>query len=518
MTEHIHIAIVGAGFSGIGAAIRLLQRGTREFVVLERSDDVGGVWRENRYPGCACDVESPLYSFSFAPNPGWSRMFSPQPEILEYLRRCTDEFGVRPHVRLGCLVESAAWDDGAHRWRLETSRGPLTADVLIGGMGALSGPTVPGFRGIDRFEGTAFHSAQWPDEDGGPSMQSIRGKRVAVVGTGASAIQIVPSIQPEVARLSLFQRTPAWVIPRNDRAFNALEQRLFAALPFTQRLLRVGLYTRHELALVGFRNPALMRLVERLALRYLDSQVADPKLRAQLRPNFRFGCKRVLLSNDYYPALTRPNVELVGAGIRELVAEGIIDNEGRLHELDTIIWATGFDVTDPPFAKYVRGRDGQSLAEVWRGSPQAFLGTMIAGFPNMFLMTGPNTGLGHSSMLLMIEAQLELMLGALAELERGALTIEPDAAVQARYVAELERGGRGTVWTAGGCASWYIDKTGRNSTLWPWTTYAFMRRARFDRSDYLVVTRGTDGAVATKLARASQRSAHAITPGCRSIG
>jgi cation diffusion facilitator CzcD-associated flavoprotein CzcO len=485
MSEHVHIAIIGAGFSGIGAAIRLLQRGRHDFVVLERGEDVGGVWRENRYPGCACDVESPLYSFSFAPNPSWSRMFSPQSEILAYLRRCAEEFGVRPYTRLGCMVEEAAWDEQARRWRLTTNQGPLTADVIIAGMGALDGPSVPAFRGIERFEGTAFHSAQWPIED--PN-QPIRGRRVAVVGTGASAIQIVPNIQPEVARLSLFQRTPAWVIPRKDRAFGALERRMFETLPITQKLLRAGLYARHEAALIGFRNPAVMRLVERLALRYLDAQVPDPKLRAQLRPNFRFGCKRVLLSDNYYPALTQPNVELVGAGIREIVAEGILDTEGRLHELDTIIWATGFEVTDPPFAKYVRGRNGLSLAELWRGSPQAHLGTMVAGFPNMFLMTGPNTGLGHNSMILMIEAQLELMLGALTEFERGAVTIEPDADAQARFIAEIERGGQGTVWTAGGCASWYLDKTGRNSTLWPWSTYKFMRRAKFERDDYLVTT------------------------------
>jgi cation diffusion facilitator CzcD-associated flavoprotein CzcO len=484
MTQHVHIVIVGAGFSGIGAAIRLLQRGRQDFLVLERGEDVGGVWRENRYPGCACDVESPLYSFSFAPNPSWSRMFSPQAEILDYLRRCVDELGVRPYLRLGCMVEEASWDHHLRRWRLQTSKGPLTADLLIAGMGALNGPSVPAFRGIERFEGTAFHSAEWPAEPN----ESIQNRRVAVVGTGASAIQIVPNIQPEVARLSLFQRTPAWVIPRRDRAFTALERRMFAAAPITQKLLRASLYARHEAALVGFRNPTLMRLVERLALRYLDEQVGDAKLRVQLRPNFRFGCKRVLLSDDYYPALTQPNVELVGAGIRELVAEGIVDTEGQLHQLDTIIWATGFEVTEPPFARHVRGRDGRSLAEVWRGSPQAHMGTMVAGFPNLFLMTGPNTGLGHSSMILMIEAQLELMLGALTELERGAVTIEPDADAQARFVAAVERGGRGTVWTAGSCSSWYLDKTGRNSTLWPWSTYAFMRRARFERGDYLVTT------------------------------
>ena len=488
MTEHVHIAIVGAGFSGIGAAIRLLKRGTRDLVVLERSDDVGGVWRDNRYPGCACDVESPLYSFSFAPNPSWTRMFSPQPEILEYLRRTTDEFGVRPFIRFGCVVEQAAWDDAARRWRLETSQGQLTADVVIAGMGALHSPVVPSFRGVDRFEGRAFHSAEWPQGNDDAPEAIVRGQRVAVVGTGASAIQIVPRIQPEVERLSLFQRTPAWVIPRRDRAFGGFERRMFAALPFTQQLLRASLYARHEMALVGFRNPAVMHVAERLVLRYLESQVEDPKLRAQLRPNFTLGCKRVLVSDDYYPSITQPNVEIVGAGIREIVPEGIVDNEGRVHELDTIIWATGFEVSDPRFGKYVRGRDGQSLAEVWRGSPTAYLGTMVAGFPNLILMTGPNTGLGHNSMILMIEAQLELMLGAVSELERGAVTIEPSAEAQARYVAEIERGGQGTVWTAGGCSSWYLDKTGRNSTLWPWSTYKFMRRAKFDRADYLVAT------------------------------
>jgi cation diffusion facilitator CzcD-associated flavoprotein CzcO len=480
MPEHAHIAIVGAGFSGIGAAIRLRQAGIHDFVVFERSDEVGGVWRDNRYPGCACDVESPLYSYSFAPNPEWSRMFSPQREILEYVRRCATEHGVDPHVRFGHAIDQASWDPERKVWQLDSARGQFTADVLVAAMGALSEAQLPAIRGIDRFEGQAFHSARW-DPDA-----VLDAKRVAVVGTGASAIQIVPNIQPRVGHLSLFQRTAAWVVPRNDRPFGPRARQLFAALPITQKLLRAGLYLRHESLMIGFRNPPIMRLVQRRALRYLDQQIADPELRERLRPDFTFGCKRVLLSDDYYPALAQDNVELVSAGVREVVANGIIDTEGRLHELDTIIWATGFHIANPPFAKHVRGRSGESLAEVWRGSPSAYLGSMVAGFPNLFLLTGPNTGLGHSSMLLMIEAQLELLLGMLRELDAGARTVEPDPQVQARYVEEINAGGEGTVWTAGGCASWYLDETGRNSTLWPWTTYAYMRRATFEREDYVL--------------------------------
>ncbi|PRQ09175.1 flavin-containing monooxygenase [Enhygromyxa salina] len=480
-SEHVHVAIVGAGFSGVGAAIRLRQAGIHDFVVFERGDEVGGVWRDNRYPGCACDVESPLYSYSFAPNPEWSRMFSPQGEILDYVRRCASEFGVLPHVRFGHAISEAAWNPATKRWQLDGPRGQFTADVLVAGMGALSEPWVPGFRGIERFEGPAFHSARW-DPDA-----ALDGQRVAVVGTGASAIQIVPRIQQRVGQLRLFQRTAPWVLPRRDRAFKPVERQLFANLPITQKLLRVGLYLRHESLVLGFRNPSIMRVVQRQALRYLHHQIEDPQLRERLRPDFTLGCKRVLLSDDYYPALAQDNVELVSAGIRELVSNGIVDTEGRLHELDAIIWATGFHVANPPFAKHVRGRSGESLAEVWRGSPTAHLGSMVAGFPNLFLLTGPNTGLGHSSMLLMIEAQLELLLGVLRELDgREAVTVEPDPAVQARYVDQIDRGGKGTVWTAGGCASWYLDQTGRNSTLWPWSTHAYMRRAKFERGDYVV--------------------------------
>lgn len=478
--RHFHIVIVGAGFSGIGAAIKLLDAGERDFVVLEAADEVGGVWRDNVYPGCGCDVQSPLYSFSFAPNPKWSRMYSPQAEILAYLRRVATEFGVRPHLRLRHRVGDARWDQLHRRWEIDTSNGRFTADVVIAGMGGLHEPIIPEFPGAERFAGRAYHSARWQLDD------PLDGRRVAVIGTGASAIQIVPELQRRVGKLVLFQRTPPWVIPRRDRAFGPLERRLFEALPFTQQLLRTRIYLTHEAMIVGFRNPRLMRLAERAALAYLRRQVADPALRRQLTPNFTLGCKRVLLSDDYYPALTQPNVELVTTGIREFTEQGIVDADGELHELDTVVYATGFHVSDPPFAERVRGRSGQTLAEVWAGSPEAFLGTTVAGFPNLFLMTGPNTGLGHNSMIIMIEAQLKLILGALAQLRGGGVSLEPRASSQARWVEQVRRGNEGTVWTAGGCSSWYLDQNGINSTLWPWTTHAYARQASFDARDYLI--------------------------------
>jgi len=478
--RHFHVVIVGAGFSGIGAAIKLLDSGERDFVVLEAADEVGGVWRDNTYPGCGCDVESPLYSFSFAPNPDWSRMFSPQPEILEYLRRVASEFGVRPFVRFGHAVADARWDPTGRRWELETSHGRFTADVLIAGMGALHEPIIPALPGAESFAGRIYHSARWDPDD------PIDGRRIAVIGTGASAIQIVPKLQRRAAKLVLFQRTPAWVIPRRDRAFSPREQRLFRRVPALQTLLRASIYARHEVVIVAFRNPRLMHLAERAALAYLKKQVADPVLREQLKPSFTMGCKRVLLSDDYYPALTQPNVELVTAGIREVTPAGIVDAHGTTHELDTIVYATGFHVNDPPFAERVRGRGGRTLAEVWAGSPEAFLGTTVAGFPNLFLMTGPNTGLGHNSMILMIESQLRLIMAALEQLRGGGVSLEPRAAAQAAWVEEVRRGNQGTVWTAGGCSSWYLDENGRNSTLWPWTTYAYARRASFEARDYLI--------------------------------
>jgi cation diffusion facilitator CzcD-associated flavoprotein CzcO len=481
-TTHTRVAIIGSGFSGLGTAIRLRQRGEHDFVIFERASDVGGTWRDNSYPGCACDVQSHLYSFSFAPNPDWTRSYSPQPEIWDYLRRCARDFGVLPHVRFDHEVRDASWDEDTQRWRVETSQGTYTADVLVMASGALSEPRVPVLPGFENFEGRSFHSARWDHT------YELKGKRVAVIGTGASAVQFVPEIQPQVERLHVFQRTPPWVMPRTDRPFAERERRTFRRFPLVQRAARAGIYAFRELFVFGFRHLRLSRLIRRIALRHLERAVADPSLRARLTPAYEIGCKRILVSNDYLPALTRPNVELVTEPVAEIREHSIVTGDGAERPVDAIIFGTGFRVTDQPLAGHVRGRGGVTLEEIWDGSPRAHVGTTVAGFPNLFILLGPNTGLGHTSVVYMIEAQIEHVLKALDYMKRhGVSTLEPRAEAQAAYVEEVDRRMGGTVWVAGRCASWYLDRTGRNSTIWPDFTWRFRRRvARLDPSEYLM--------------------------------
>ena len=474
------IAIIGAGFSGIGTAIRLREEGVEDFVVLERHADIGGTWWANTYPGCACDVPSHLYSFSFAPNPDWTQTYSPQPEIHAYLQRLAREHDLYRSIRLGTTVTHAAWDEDAARWELETSGGTVSARVLIAGTGPLTEPRFPDVPGLDAFEGTAFHSARW---DHG---HDLRGERVAVIGTGASAIQLVPAIQPEVAALHVFQRTAPWVVPHTNRPITGLERRLFRRLPALQRAMRAGVYTGRELLVPGFvKDPRLMRVLERIARRHMRAQVPDPELRAKVTPDYTIGCKRILPSNDWYPALLRPNVELVTSPIREVRPHSIVAADGSEREVDTIVFGTGFHVTDMPVGEWVRGRGGRRLADVWQDSPRAHLGCTVAGFPNLFLLLGPNTGLGHSSIVYMIESQIGHVLDALRVMrEHGAAVAEVRPEVQAAYNRELDAKMAGTVWTTG-CSSWYLDDTGRNPTLWPDWTWRFRRRARrFDPAQH----------------------------------
>ncbi len=482
-TPHVRVAIVGAGFAGLGLAIRLRQRGSSDFVVFERGDDVGGTWHDNTYPGCRCDVPSHLYSFSFAPNPRWSQSFSPQPEIEDYLRRVAREHGVMPHVRLRHELLSAEWDEAAAVWRIQTSGGSWTADVLAPAVGALSEPATPKLPGLDTFEGTVFHSARWNHD------HDLTGERVAVIGTGASAIQIVPQIQPKVARLEVFQRTAPWVLPRREREFSAIEKRVFTALPAVQKLVRAGIYWGRELYVLGFTShPKLMEVAERIALRHLAEQVPDPQLRAKLTPGFRIGCKRILLANDYYPALAADNTDVVTDPIQEVTRNGIVTSDGSLHEVDTIILATGFQVSAPPVATRITGAGGRTLAQTWSTGMAAYLGTTVAGFPNMFFLVGPNTGLGHSSMVFMIESQVAYILDALRLLDATgcrAVDVRPD--VQESYNTALQQRLQGTVWNNGGCVSWYLDSSGRNTTLWPEFTWRYRWATRkFDSDSYVV--------------------------------
>jgi len=483
MMAHVRIAIAGAGFAGLGLAIRLRAAGIEDFVVLERAGDVGGTWRANTYPGCQCDVPSHLYSLSFAPNPSWRRTYSRGPEIWDYLRRLADRHGLGPHLRLGHELTAAAWDDDAQRWRIETSRGGLTAQVLVDATGGLSHPATPRIRGLRRFAGTVFHSAAWNHD------HDLTGERVAVIGTGASAIQFVPQIQPRVGRLHVFQRTAPWVMPHSDRPIRDWERSLYRALPLAQRAVRAAVYWLREATLATgmTRNPKLLRPLERVGRAHLRRAIADPQLRRTLAPDFRLGCKRILVSNRWYPALARDNVEVVTEPISEVRAHAIVTADGEQRDVDTIILATGFRVTDPPTAGLVRGRDGRTLAELAlaTGAIEAYLGTTFAGFPNLFKMTGPNTGLGHSSMVFMIESQLEYVLDALRVMdERGLASVEVRSEAQAAYNARLRQRMPATVW-ASGCSSWYLTPDGHNPVLWPDFTFRYRHRLRrFDTRAY----------------------------------
>jgi cation diffusion facilitator CzcD-associated flavoprotein CzcO len=483
--RHVRVAIVGSGFGGLGTAIRLRRAGIRDFVVLERAESVGGVWRDNRYPGCVCDVQSHLYSFSFAPNPAWTHRFSPAPEIWAYLRDCADRFGVVPHLRFGHEVVSASWDERRARWIVRTSRGTLTADVLVAAPGALSEPRLPDVPGLHSFRGEVFHSARWHED------ARLDGRRVAVVGTGASAIQIVPAIQPIVRHLALFQRTPPWVMPRHDRPLGSTTRRLLAHVPGLGKALRGSLYGFREIFGLPFRHPRMARLVERIALRHLRDQVPDEALREMLTPRYAIGCKRILLSDDYYPALTQANVSVVPHGVERITPTGVVGTDGVERPADVIVFATGFHVTDFPFADRVRGRGGRLLADEFGANPRAHLGTTVAGFPNLFIIQGPNTGLGHTSVVMMIEAQVDHVLNALRFMASAdAAAVEPTPQAQAAFVREVDAMMGNTVWTTGGCRSWYLDATGRNSTLWPGSVAAFRRRVRpFRRAEYLVTPR-----------------------------
>jgi cation diffusion facilitator CzcD-associated flavoprotein CzcO len=482
LPETIDVAIVGSGFAGLAMAAELKRSGVEDFLVLERARDVGGTWRDNSYPGCACDVPSHLYSFSFAPNPEWSSTFSPQPEIHAYLRRVAEREGLLEHVCFGHELESASWDEARGSWQLQTSGGTVRARVLIAAAGPLSEPSIPQIPGLQDFEGTVFHSATW-DHD-----HSLDGELVAVIGTGASAIQFVPQIQPRAARLHVFQRTAPWIMPRPDRPLTRTERIVYRHIPGAQRLMRKAIYWGRELYAIPMLRARLSRVIELAARRHLRRQVPDPALRAKLTPDYAPGCKRILVSNDYLPSLCEGNVEVVCEGISEIRARSIVTADGCEREVDTIILGTGFHVTDLPIAERVFGRDRRTLAEHWDGSLEAHRGTTVAGFPNLFLLLGPNTGLGHTSVLVMAEAQVGYVSRALAHMRaHSAVVVEPRAEAQRRWNEAVQRRMDRTVWMAGGCRSWYIDRNGRNSTLWPDFTFRFFAALRrFDPREYVL--------------------------------
>ena len=475
------IVIAGAGFSGIGMGIALKKAGYHDFVILEKGNDLGGTWRDNTYPGCACDVPAPLYSYSFELNPSWSRLFAPQQEIWDYLRGCVAKYGLDEHIRYGCPVERMDWDDEGRRWQIAAGPG-FQARAVVSAGGALHLPSLPDIPGTAQFGGTAFHSSRW---DHGCD---LAGRRVAVIGTGASAIQFVPEIAKQAAQLTVFQRTPPWVHPRLEIEFPARVRGTFEAAPVTARALRDAIYWLLEANALGFAvHPKLMGPLERLGRRHLESQVADPALRARLTPDYTVGCKRILLSSSYYPALQRPNVNLVTDPIAEITETGLVTADGTAHPADVIIYATGFRVIDSVAALNVTGRDGRELKQE---GVEAFHGMTVRGFPNFFMLLSPNTGLGHTSVVFMIETQIQHVMSCLRLLARdraGTIEVQPDAL--RRYNSGLQRRLRRAVWSAGGCSSWYLDQDGINRALWPGFTFEYWTRTRRARRGAYAVSR-----------------------------
>ena len=470
VSENQHrVVIIGAGFAGLGMAIQLRQAGVDDFVILEKSDDVGGCWHDNQYPGAACDIPSHLYSFSFKPKANWSRTFAPQPEILGYLQHCARKYDLHRHLRLGVEVQAADFDSDTGIWNVTTGRGEtLRTRVLISACGQLNRPAYPALPGIERFQGAAFHSATWNHDF------KLAGKRVAVIGTGASAIQIVPSIIDTVQTLHLFQRHAAYVIPKPDRPFADWEQDMFSAVPGMQQLTRASTYLRNELRVLGFTYfPPAMKLLELAAEKERERCVADLELRRKLTPDYPMGCKRILLSNDYYPALCKPNAEVITDAISHVTERGIVTKDGRERELDAIIYSTGFKATEFLAPMQIRGRDGRELGAAWRDGAEAYLGITVHGFPNLFMLYGPNTSLGHNSIIYMLESQFRYIMACLHELDARSLRyLEVNAQVQTTFNAKLQERLAGTIWEQG-CDSWYKTASGKHTNNWPGFTFAY---------------------------------------------
>lgn len=478
MGADVKVAILGAGFAGLCMGLKLQAQGETRFTILEKADRVGGTWRENTYPGCGCDIPSHLYSYSFEPNPDWPEIYSAQPDILAYIERVVEKHGLSRHIRFNSEVISADWDDRALLWRLSTRGGDrLTAEVLVTAWGQLNRPKLPPVEGRDTFAGVAFHSARWD------ASVDLAGKRVAVIGNGASAIQFVPEVAKVAGKLILFQRSPNWIVPRMNRPYTAEEIARFRADPAAMRKVRDDIFQMAEDRLAARRAGTLPVEEVPIPLAHLQAQVADPELRARLTPDYELGCKRVLISNDFYPALQRPNVELVTDGVARMTPQGVVDEAGCLHDVDVVIYATGFETRSFAGDTRITGANGLSLDAAWAGGPEAYLGLTTPGFPNLFMLYGPNTNLGHNSIIYMIEAQADYVLQAL-QVGRP-LAVKAD--VNRRYNDELQAALANTPW-AGSCTSWYKTADGRILNNWPHTAKAYADAvARFDPADFEIV-------------------------------
>jgi cation diffusion facilitator CzcD-associated flavoprotein CzcO len=472
--------IIGTGFSGLGMAIALQRQGI-DFVILEKAGDVGGTWRDNSYPGCACDIPSHLYSFSFEPKPDWKNPFSFQPEIWDYLKGVTDKYGLRRYIEFGAHVDRAYWDEAAQRWHVFTFDGrEFVGQFLISGAGALHIPSMPDIEGRDEFHGPAFHSAQWDHS------VDLTGKRVAMIGTGASAIQIVPEIVGKVGELQLYQRTPPWVVPRSNPDLPIGLRRAMALVPGLRALTRLGIYWSQEALAYGMTTrPGALKFIEEYCKFNIRRSIKDRELRRKLIPKYRIGCKRILNSSTYYPALADPKTEVITEGIARITPTGIVTRDGTEREVDVIVFATGFHVTDSYTYVGIKGRDGEDLVDRWnREGIGAHRGIAVAGMPNLFFLLGPNTGLGHNSVVFMIESQIRYVADAIATCDKlGAQALAPTRAAQDRFNSELQEKLSHSVWNSGGCSSWYLDEHGKNTVLWGGYTWQYWRSTRAIRPE-----------------------------------
>lgn len=469
------ILIIGTGFSGMGMAMKLIDSGRHDFIVLEKAHDIGGTWRDNTYPGCECDIPSHMYSFSYELNPHWTKSFSEQPEIWDYLLRIADEKQLRDYIEFGVEVSGARWDDTTQTWTVHTDQGSYECRVLVAGVGALHIPNIPHVEGVDSFNGPQFHSANW-DHD-----VDLSGKKVAVVGTGASAIQFIPIIADDVEQLTVFQRTPPWVLPKKDKPVPNWVKSIFASVPGAQRAYRNALYWTLESRAIAFNGHLnFLPIAEKLVKRYLKRVVPDPELRAKLTPDYRLGCKRVLQSNTYYQTYLRDHVELNTTGVQRIESDGIIDAEGTKHEVDVLIWGTGFHVIDAFDYLSITGRGGADLAKQFaENGVETYMGMTVHNFPNLYFMLGPNTGLGHNSVVFMIEQQTKYILRMLEAMEqRDAAAADVTQEAQDAFNHEVQRLVEKGIWTQGGCTSWYLDSQGKNRTIWPKFTFQYWWETR----------------------------------------
>jgi cation diffusion facilitator CzcD-associated flavoprotein CzcO len=477
------VAVVGGGFGGVGAAAMLKRAGYEDVTVFERGERVGGVWHHNTYPGAACDIPSHLYEFSFATNPRWSRRYAPQAEIQAYLEEIASRYGVRDRIRTGTEVLSARWDDARDAWVLETTAGPHEANVLVTACGQLSVPTVPPIPGLDSFAGPAFHTARWRHD------VDLAGKRVAVIGTGCSAIQVVPAIQPIVDQVDVYQRSPGWTLPKMDFPYSERAQRLFERFPILQRLDRAAIFYFQELAAAGMtKHRWLLPAFRAISRRRINQAISDPDLRRKVTPTDEIGCKRIMLTDEWYPTLTKPNVELIADRIAEVTPTGIRMQDGGERPADVLVLATGFATHGFVAPMEIAGAGGRRLSEAWAEVPRAYLGLSVPDFPNMFLLYGPNTNGGSGSVVNTIEAGVNHVIAALRELDRAeARRIEVSRAAAERFDRELRAALAGTVWHSG-CTNWYVDENGNDPNQWPWLWTTYRRRAeRLEPDTYELV-------------------------------